>query len=216
MIPTPDRRTTLLVDRKFQLRLIGRLALILAANLVLFFALSIGMPAAVGFVGGAPTWGILELFTRLDLLALAVLLPLAGTFLVLLGQGLRETLRIAGPEVRLRQVFGELRSLRLPRAVAIRRDDHLQETVRDLSAALGALHGHVETMQAVARAAADAPAERSLAKWRELGALVQQFTLLGALPDADGAGKALALAEAPVASSAAERAADCPADSNAP
>ena len=192
MMPLPDRRTMLLVDRKFQLRLVARLGLILVANLVLFFALSVAMPAAVGYVGGAPSWGILELFTRLDLLALSVLLPLAGTFLVLLGQGLRETLRLAGPEVRFRQVFRELQALRLPSGVSIRRDDHLQETARELSTTLAALHAHVGEMQRVAREAAAAPADRALPRWRELGELVQRFTLLSALPERDRAGTAAA------------------------
>ncbi len=183
MNPLPDRRRSILVDRRFQFAIVSRLAVILAANAVLFFALAIGMPAAIGYLSGFPSWGILELFSRVELLAFAVLLPMACTFFCLMGQGLRETLRIAGPEFRFRQVFRQLKQLRLPRGVQIRKEDHLQTTSNELHQCLVALHDEVAQLQLMAREAAASESAQALARWRKVGERLERFTLQSCAPE---------------------------------
>jgi hypothetical protein len=129
---------------------------VLAANLALFVALSIVMPAAVGYFGGAPRWGVFETLRRFDVLATAVLLPLACSFLCFFGQGVRETQKIAGPSYRFRAVFRELAALRIPRGVKIRKGDYLQSTASELNGSLERLHDEVAALRRIALRAARA------------------------------------------------------------
>jgi len=188
-----ERRSRFLVDGEMQLRLVSRLIVVLAANLALFVALAIVMPAAVGYFGGAPRWGVFETLRRFDVLATAVLLPLACSFLCFFGQGVRETQKIAGPSYRFRAVFRDLAALRIPRGVKIRKGDYLQSTASELNGSLERLHDEVAALRRIARDGAAAGPEDAR---RTLGDLVQRldaFTLLSCAPECR------VLADAPVA-----------------
>ena len=69
------------------------------------------------------------------------------------GQGVRETFRIAGPIYRFKQVFGDLRKLRIPRGVRVRKDDYLKDAADEFELSLIALHDEVAGLKRMARGA---------------------------------------------------------------
>lgn len=188
-----ERRSRFLVDGEMQLRLVSRLVVVLAANLALFVALAIVMPAAVGWFGGAPRWGVFETLRRFDVLATAVLLPLACSFLCFFGQGVRETQKIAGPSYRFRAVFRELAALRIPRGVRIRKGDYLQSTASELNGSLERLHDEVAALRRIARDGAAGEPEDARRALGEVARRLDQFALLSCAPECR------VLADAPVA-----------------
>ena len=198
--PNDERRSRFLVDSEMQLRLVSRLIVVLTANLALFVALSIVMPAAVGWFGGAPSWGVFESIRRFDVLATAVLLPLACSFLCFFGQGVRETQKIAGPSYRFRAVFRDLAALRVPRGVKIRKGDYLQSTARELNGSLERLHDEVATLRRIAREGAAAGPEDARRALGDLARRLDAFTLLSCAPDCRVLADAPAAAFAPPAS----------------
>jgi hypothetical protein len=178
-----NRRHRFLVDGEMQLRLISRLVIILAANLALFVALAIMMPAAVGYFGGSPQWGVFEAMRRGDVLATTLLLPLGCSFLCFFGQGFRETLKIAGPNYRFRSVFRDLAALRISRGVRIRKNDYLQSTANELHAGLERLHDEVATLRRLARYGAAADPDEAKRSLDELVKRLDAFTLLSCAPE---------------------------------
>lgn len=194
-----DRRRRSLVDHEMQLRLVSRLVVVLTANLALFVALAIVMPAAVGYFGGAPRWGVFESMRRFDVLATAVLLPLACSFLCFFGQGVRETQKIAGPSYRFRAVFRELAALRIPRGVKIRKGDYLQSTASELNGSLERLHDEVATLRRIARDGVAADPEDARQALGVLARRLDAFTLLSCAPECRVLADAPAAPAAPVA-----------------
>jgi len=185
--PTERRRSLyakLASKSGLELRLLSRLLVILAGSFALFVTLAVTMPAAVGFLGGSPRSGITELLSRIDLLAFGVILPLACTLLGLLGLGLRETLRIAGPDYRIREVARRLQELCVPRGLRIRNGDYLQSTAKELNVALERLHDEVKTLReiVVRGDAAEAPRE-ARAILDELKARLESFSLVTCAPE---------------------------------
>lgn len=157
MKPTVNRRRSLFVrllgGSQPELRLLGRHSLVLLASFVFFVTLSLTLPAAIGYLAGTPLAGITELLRRSELLLTAVLLPLAATLLALFGFGLREVLRLAGPERRLIDAGLHLQQLSLPRGLKVRRDDYLQLAVKELNLGLERLHDEVGELQSIAASA---------------------------------------------------------------
>lgn len=188
-----QKRTKILIDREFQIQFSLRLATILLASMVFFFVLSVMAPAAFGFFGGSVDWGVLRAVMQWDVLMYAVLLPLAGTFLALLGQGIRETFRIAGPNGRFQQVLRDVKELTIPAGVRIRKDDYLQETARLMNESFQALQGQISRLQQLGRHAqevfdADAtlqsPEQQQVlgAALRDLNATLAGFHLVSESP----------------------------------
>ncbi len=172
------KRTQVLVDRKFQIQFVTRLAVVLASSLALFFVLSVMAPAAFGLFGGNPNWGVMKAVFRAEVLLYAVALPLICTFLCLFGQGIRETFRIAGPNQRFRIVFQDMANLQIPRGVRIRKDDYLQETAQDMSTALATIHREVASLQFLSEQAVellDAEQESGQETSAQLRDLIQQI-----------------------------------------
>lgn len=163
---SPNRRqpSKRMVDATFQVRFLLRLSAILLSCMAFFMALTIFAPFAFSYLVGYPRHGLETLLERLDILVLVVLPAMAATFLCLLGQGVRETFKVAGPNIRFRSVFDELRSRRIPRGVRIRKGDYLQETAHSLDSALLALHTEVSELHELARRTQQALAEHPCAE----------------------------------------------------
>lgn len=165
-----------------ELRLISHLTVILASNFVLFLALAFAMPATAGYLLGVPQWGVDELLRRVDLLSLAVVLPLGCTFLCLLAQGLVAGMRIAGPARRFVDIATRLQNLCIPRGVNIRRDDYLRTTAHELSLGLERMHDEVRAMRDLAQGAdLDDPRSAQVAL-EQLKLRLEQFELVGPAP----------------------------------
>jgi hypothetical protein len=183
--PNEQRRNLfqrLLAKSDPELRLVSHLLIILASNFVLFLALAFAMPATAGYLLGVPQWGIDELLRRVDLLSLAVVLPLGCTFLCLLAQGLVAGLRIAGPARRFVDVATRLQGLCIPRGVHVRRDDYLRHTAHELSLGLERVHDEVRAMRDLAEGAdRDDPAAAQVAL-EQIRLRLSQFNLVGASP----------------------------------
>lgn len=178
-----------------ELRLISHLVVILASNFVLFLALAFAMPASAGYLLGVPQWGVDELLRRVDLLTLAVVLPLGCTFLCLLAQGLVAGMKIAGPARRFLDVATRLQNLCLPRGVNIRRDDYLRSTAHELSLGLERVHDEVRAMRDLANGAdLDDPRSAQVAL-EQLKLRLAQFELVGPTPGCAPIG-AVSIAEA--------------------
>jgi hypothetical protein len=150
-----ERRRTILIDREFQLRFIGRLGGVLFFYLLLFLVISIVAPVAFTFLGDPPEWAVMETAFRVEVLLRLILAPLICTFLCLFFHGVLETFRVAGPNYRFKAVFRGLQQLQLPRGVQIRKADFLQDTAREFDEALVALHDHVLGLQKESRAASE-------------------------------------------------------------
>jgi len=183
--PTNQRRNLfqrLLAKSDPELRLVSHLVIILASNFVLFLALAFAMPATAGYLLGVPQWGIEELLHRVDLLSLAVVLPLGCTFLCLLAQGLVAGMRIAGPARRFVEVSGRLQRLCIPRGVNVRRDDYLRRTAHELSLGLEKIHDELRAMRDLAHGAdRDDPRAAQLAL-EQLRLHLSRFELVTASP----------------------------------
>src|SRR5262245_17544851 len=95
-----DRRGTVLIDRAFQLRFIGRLAGILFFYLLIFLVISVVAPVAFTFLGDTPDWALTETAFRVEVVLRIILAPLLCTFLCLFAHGVLETFKIAGPQYR--------------------------------------------------------------------------------------------------------------------
>lgn len=183
--PTNQRRNLvqrLLSKSDPELRLVSHLLIILASNFVLFLALAFAMPATAGYLLGVPEWGIEELLHRVDLLSLAVVLPLGCTFLCLLAQGLVAGMRIAGPARRFVDIATRLQQLCIPRGVHVRRDDYLRRTAHELSLGLERVHDEVRAMRDLAEGAdRDDPIAVQDAL-EQLRLRLSRFVLVGAAP----------------------------------
>lgn len=210
MKPAIDRRRTLL-ERLLtrsdpELRLFARLAVVLTASLFLFAALALVMPAAAGLVAGVPAWGITELLARGRLLGFGVVLPLACTFLCLLGFGVHEIMKVAGPDFRVRDVAQRLQELCIPRGLRTRRGDYLQRTTRELNLGLERLHDEIAALQQLARASEGADAQRCVLALQQIRLRLEGFTLVSHAPECDtdaAAGRPGAAAPAPAPEEAA-------------
>ncbi len=154
-----EHRSRVLIDRGFQLGLIGRMGGMFAFYLLLFLVISILAPMAFTFLGDPPEWALMETSFRIDVLLRLFLAPLLCTFLCMFAHGVLETFKIAGPNFRFKAVMKDLARMRLPRGVRIRKDDYLQETASEFDAALVALHERVRSLK-----------ERSGAASRKVGA----------------------------------------------
>ncbi len=175
--------TKLLSGERLEWSLIGRLAVVLAAAFVTFATLSLTMPAAIGYFTGTPQHGIAEVLKRGDLLLNAVVLPLAATFLCLFGFCIREALRVAGPAYRLNDVACRLQELSVPRGVRVRKDDHLQFAVKQLSVGLERIHEELAALQTIARRADVNDPARAQAALTQLKMRLESFTLVTAAPE---------------------------------
>jgi len=165
-----------------ELRLVSHLLIILASNFVLFLALAFAMPATAGYLLGVPEWGIEELLHRVDLLSLAVVLPLGCTFLCLLAQGLVAGMRIAGPARRFVDIATRLQRLCLPRGVHVRRDDYLRHTAHELSLGLERVHDEVRAMRDVAESVDRDDPVAAQAALEQLRVHLARFELVEASP----------------------------------
>lgn len=192
MAPNQSKRSTVLVDREFQIYFSFRLGTILLASMGLFLALSVVSPAAFGMFSGTPDWEVLETMLQGRIVLYAVILPLIGTFLALFGFGIQESFRIAGPNGRFLAVFRSLKHLEIPRGVHIRKDDYLQDSARELDSSLRVLHGRVHALKVLGKDAQDAlesipsselkSTETLQSAIADLNHLLDQFQLSGESP----------------------------------
>jgi hypothetical protein len=151
--PPPNQRSTVLIDRPFQLGFIGRLGGALFFYFLLFLVISVVAPVAFTFLGDPPEWAMMEAAFRVEVLLRIVLAPLLCTFVCLFAHGVLETFRIAGPNHRFKAVARDLQSLRLPRGLRVRKGDLLQETADELHRGLVAIHDQVAGARAEVGAA---------------------------------------------------------------
>lgn len=216
--PVSEQRRTVLIDRDFQLRFIGRLGGVLFFYLLLFLAIAIVAPVAFTFLGDPPEWALMETAFRVEVLLRLILAPLVCTFLCLFAHGVLETFRIAGPNFRFKSVMRDLARLRIPRGVTVRRSDLLQDTAAEFHQALVVLHDHVASLrlaaaEATSRAgealesAPEAERVRAVAALRELEKQLGAFELVGCAPNCAtiGGGSADAAPVEPIESTAGAR-----------
>lgn len=190
-----NRRATVLIDREFQLRFIGRLGGVLFFYLMLFLVISVVAPVVFTFLGDPPEWALMETAFRVEVLLRLILAPLVCTFLCLFAHGVLETFRIAGPNYRFKQVFKDLTVLRLPRGVKTRKGDYLRDTTAAFSTALTALHDELRQIQAASAVATmrvkDALAEpanaesarRALEAVTQVDGALARFELVSCAPE---------------------------------
>ena len=150
-----NQRTTVLIDRDFQLRFILRLGGALCFYLLLFLVISVVAPVVFTFLGDPPEWALMETAFRVEVLLRLMLAPLVCTFLCLFVHGVMETFRIAGPNYRYKAVMRDMARLRLPRGVATRKGDLLQDTTAEFDRALVAIHDQIAAVRDDARQAAE-------------------------------------------------------------
>lgn len=149
-----EKRRQMLPDRKLQIRFTLRITSIACACTILFFGLSVLAPAVFGkLIRGTPDWSVLKAVTQIEVLVYGVFLPLLGTYLVLLGLGLKESFAIAGPALRFRTVFADMERGTIPRGVGIRAKDYLQDTAHQLDQTLILLHDRVQRLQGLSQEA---------------------------------------------------------------
>jgi hypothetical protein len=148
-----NQRRTILIDRGFQLRFISRLGGALLFYLLLFLVISIVAPVAFTFLGDPPEWALMETAFRVEVLLRLILAPLFCTFLCLFAHGILETFRIAGPNYRFKAVLREVKRLRVPRGVQVRKGDYLRDTASEFDQALVAIHDAVLSLKAASREA---------------------------------------------------------------
>jgi len=189
-----ERRRTILIDREFQLRFIGRLGGVLFFYLLLFIVISIVAPVAFTFLGDPPEWAVMETAFRVEVLLRLILAPLLCTFLCLFAHGVIETFRIAGPNYRFKAVLRDLAKLRVPRGVTTRRGDYLRDTAVEFDKALIVLHDGVRDLKRLSTEASartrealqDAPqgeaAAAALAALDEIGRRLARYELVSAAP----------------------------------
>ncbi len=219
------KRTTVLIDREFQLRFIVRLGGVLFFYLLVFLLISVVAPVGFTFLGDAPDWALTETAFRVEVLLRLILAPLTCTFLCLFAHGVIETFRIAGPNYRYKAVLKDLANLRLPRGVATRKGDYLRDTTAEFDRALTSLHDAVRDLKRLGVEAAahvkdalqDAPpsdaASHAKSALFELEQRLAGFELLTAAPqcrpiDAGAPVEPSAETAAATASSAGDAAAD--------
>lgn len=188
-----ERRKTVLIDRDFQLRFIGRLGGFLLFYLLLFLVIAIVAPVVFTFLGDPPEWALMETAFRVEVLMRLILAPLVCTFLCLFAHGVLETFRIAGPNFRFKAVMHDLSRLRVPRGVQVRKSDLLQDTAAEFHQALVVVHDQLatvrgETKTALAKArqalgpATGEAGQEALAALAKLEREVNAFELLTCAP----------------------------------
>jgi hypothetical protein len=148
------RRATVLIDREFQLRFIGRLGGVLFFYLLVFLLVSVVAPVAFTFLGDPPEWALTETAFRVEVLLRLILAPLVCTFLCLFAHGVLETFKVAGPNYRFKMVLRDVANLRIPRGVRTRKGDYLRETTEAFDHAMTTLHDCVRDLQRSSRSAA--------------------------------------------------------------
>jgi len=144
--PRPRRRTKILVDPALQFRMIGRLLLMLAADMAVLGLLVVALPIAISAVQGDTKAGLDEAWERAQALRIWGI-PLAVTFLLMSLQGVREVFRVAGPSYRFRVTMASVAQGKVPRGVAIRKDDYLQDTCAAMNAALVSVHDRFTSLK---------------------------------------------------------------------
>ena len=149
------KRRKIILDRGFQFSVLRRFAVAFSLSFLFCFCLSVGMPAAIGYLRGEPDAGVAQTVLQARAMLFSLAFPMLGTLLYLSWFGIRETFRIAGPSYRFRTVFDELKCCRIPRGVRIRKDDYLQETAASFHEALVELHDRVESVQRLGHAAVE-------------------------------------------------------------
>lgn len=150
-----NQRKTVLIDRDFQLRFILRLGGALCFYLLLFLVISVVAPVVFTFLGDPPEWALMETAFRVEVLLRLMLAPLVCTFLCLFVHGVMETFRIAGPNYRYKAVMRDLARLRLPRGVATRKGDLLQDVTFEFDRGLVAIHDQIVAARDDARLVAE-------------------------------------------------------------
>lgn len=193
--PIPgSRRKTVLIDRDFQLRFIGRLGGALFFYLLLFLIISVVAPVAFTFFGDPPEWALMETAFRVEVLLRIILAPLFCTFGCLFVHGVLETFRIAGPNFRFKAVARDLQRLTVPRGVHVRKTDLLQETADEWSRGLIAVHDQLTELKIDSRQAFDQArevlrttrspaAEEALAALAKVEQTISAFKLVGCAPE---------------------------------
>ena len=198
-----NRRRSMIVDRDFQVRFGLRLGGAMLLFLLPYLLVAWLIPRFAAGDADAPEWARAQMETFLG----TIFVPLAITFVFLFVHGLRESFRIAGPAYRFRRVFEDVRSLRIPSGVRLRKGDYLQETAAEFGETLETLQGEVvelrdlgrEASEAVARArdGDDGSLEAAAAAVDRLQARLGRFELLGPAPENRPLEPAEAPAEAP-------------------
>ncbi len=191
--PPASQRKTVLIDRDFQLRFIGRLGGALCFYFLLFLVISVVAPGAFTFLGDPPEWAMMETAFRVEVLLRIVLAPLLCTFICLFAHGVLETFRIAGPNFRFKSVARDLQQLRLPRGLRIRKGDLLQDTADELHRGLVAMHDQlaavksdagaaIEQARQALQAARTGDADQALAALSRVEQAIDRFELVGCAP----------------------------------
>jgi len=150
-----NQRKTVLIDRDFQLRFILRLGGALCFYLLLFLVISVVAPVVFTFLGDPPEWALMETAFRVEVLLRLMLAPLVCTFLCLFAHGVMETFRIAGPNYRYKVVMRDMARLRVPRGVATRKGDLLQDTTDEFDRGLVAIHDQIASAREEMRLAVE-------------------------------------------------------------
>ena len=181
------QRRQVIVDREFQLGFVIRFGGFLLFYLLFFIMVVVVGPVALALLGGESEWAIMEMSFRVEILLRLILAPIVCTFLCLFIHGILETFRIAGPNYRLKSVFQQMTSLRIPRGVRVRKNDYLQDTAHGLSEALVTIHEQVQQVQEQSQLALTTlrndDREDALKQLEKLNESVAQFTLLTAAPE---------------------------------
>jgi hypothetical protein len=153
----PWKRRQILIDPRFQFHFTVRFGVALLFYALLFFNIAVLAPAVPHmFNGNIPEGAMFAVHERAGEFTSRVLLPLALTFCCIFAHGIHLSFRIAGPNYRFKTVLRDLRQLRFPAFVKVRKGDYLQDTAKLFDGALGALREQLHEVKQRAAAVGEA------------------------------------------------------------
>ena len=146
------RRRTVVVDRKFQLGMSGRVVSYLAAYFLFFFLLAVFAPFLGSVLDGASHEQTTVALTDLVTMSQRLVMPLFLTFVCLGLHTVLLTHRIAGPVYRFRKMFEGVGEGNIARDVKLRKGDFLDELAQAYNASMVNLRTDIDDLRAEAQA----------------------------------------------------------------
>jgi methyl-accepting chemotaxis protein len=146
------RRRIVVVDRKFQLGMSGRVVSYLAAYFLFFFLLAVFAPFLGSVLDGASHEQTTAALTDLVTMSQRLVMPLFLTFVCLALHTVLLTHRIAGPVYRFRKMFEGVGEGNIARDVKLRKGDFLDELAQAYNTSMVKLRTDIDDLRAEAQA----------------------------------------------------------------
>ncbi len=140
-------RRIVVVDRKFQLGMSGRIVMYLAAYFVFFFMLAVFAPFLGSVLEGAPQDETTAALTDLVRFSQRMIVPLLLTFACLALHTILLTHRIAGPVYRFRRMFEGMVNGEISEDVRLRKGDFLTGLVEAYNLSVARLRGDFDDLR---------------------------------------------------------------------